>query len=166
MNGSIITPPLAIVAATSAIWVGVTVTRAWPNDAVASSASSTKSSHPASVSGVTEEADDRQGMSCSDRCASASQNPKSSAPAMKPRWPKLEADVGEVDVARHLHGLRTGPTGPASGRPRSCSLITKPSTTMPLTSSSGWVGKVVSDVMAPASSAAAAVSTFMIEPGT
>ena len=44
--------------------------------------------------------------------------------------------------------------------------MVNPFTTNPVTSSCGWVGKVVSGVITPASSAAAAVSTFMIEPGT
>ena len=67
-----------------------------------------------------------------------------------------------------LETCRARESGHSSGvtDPRSCSRIVKPETTKPSTSCLGWSGKVVSGVIAPASSAAAAVSTFMIEPGT
>jgi hypothetical protein len=73
--------------------------------------------------------------------------------------------VGEEDVARHLHRLGERPQG---GLDAAEVVLAdgKPSTTKPSVSWRGWSGKVVEGVITPASSAAAAVKAFMIEPGT
>ena len=80
------TPPLAIVAATSAIWTGVAVTRAWPKAAEASSASSMKSAQPASVSSVTDEAETGIGW-LAEPIRRPSQKPNAAAPVRYGRWP-------------------------------------------------------------------------------
>ena len=131
-NGSTIVPPLAIVAATSAICIGVAVTRAWPKAADASSASSTKSSQPYRRA-VTAEAD--TGRACgAGPTRRPSQKPNRPAPAVR-SLAELQPDVGEVDVARDLHRLGQVPQGGRDAG-RSCSVM-NPFTTNPVTSSPG-----------------------------
>ena len=155
--GFIRVPPFAIVAATSAIWRGVTSVSAWPYEALASSVSSLNPPAAPPPPLVTCEA--VVGRS------KASGAPKPIRPANLTRLSPPVRMPARANQMFEDHSVAAARSNDWEGTP-GCSWTRKPPTSRPSRSAFGCCENVVSAVILPDPRPAIAVTILNTEPGT